>query len=143
MSARRPGLVIVIIGATHIAVGRQVLIVAVVPAVGQAGHVGVVEVDVGGLGRLAVGVGMVVVVVVVAVVVMVVVMVVRVGRPVAVVMLRHGAAQPAHRLLHVGVVRRRLHLQRPLRGVGLVARRPDAVVTHMVDVVAKEAAVAL
>lgn len=86
---------------------------------------------------------MVVVVVVVAVVVVVVVMVVRVGWSVAVVMLRHGAAQTAHRLLHVGVVRWRLHLERPLGGVGLVARRPDAMVTHVIDVVAEEAAVAL
>lgn len=86
------------------------LIVAVVPTIGQAGHVGVVEVDVGGFGRLAVGVPVVVVVVVVAVMVMVVVVVVRVGRAVAVVVLRHGTAQSAHRLLHVGVVWRRLHL---------------------------------
>ena len=121
------------------------LVVAVVAAVGQAGHVGVVEVDVGGLGRLPVGVAVVVVVAAVVVMVVVVVVVVWVGRPVAVVVLGHGTgtAQAAHRLIHVGVVGRRLHLQGPLGGIGLVARRSATVVAHVVDMVAEEAAVAL
>ena len=87
--------------------GRSVLVVAVVvpSSVGQTGHVGIVQVDVGGLGRLAVG----------GVVVVVAMVVVRVGHGI-------GPAETPHRLLHVGVVRRRLYLQGPLGGVGLVTR---------------------
>lgn len=73
------------------------LIVSMVSSVGQSGHVGVVEVDVCGFRRLAVGV------VVAVVMAVVVVMVVGVGHCV-------GSRQASHRLLHVGVVRRRLHL---------------------------------
>ena len=104
------------------------LIVAVVSSIGQTGHVGVVEVDVGGFGRLAVGV------VVAVVMVVVVVMVVGVGHGV-------GSRQPSHRLLHVGVVRRRLHLQGALRCVGLVAVGSPMTTVH--EVVPEEAAVTL
>lgn len=94
-----PGLVVVVVGAamTWVAIGRCVFVVTMVSSVGQTGHVGIVEVDVGGFGRLAVGV------VVAMVMVVVVMMVVGVGH-------RIGSRQASHRLLHVGVVRRRLHL---------------------------------
>lgn len=101
LTLRRPGLVVVgAAAAAWVAVGRSVLVVMMVSPVGQAGHVGVVQVDVGGLGGLAVGV---VVAVMVVVVVVVSVMVVGVGHGV-------GARQPPHRLLHVSVMGWRLHL---------------------------------
>lgn len=104
------------------------IVVAVVTSVGQTGHVGVVEVDVCRFRRLVVGV-------VVSVVMMVVVaMVVGLGHGV-------GSRQASHRLLHVGVVRRRLHLQGSLRGVGLVAVGARMAAVH--EVVPKESAVAL
>lgn len=104
------------------------IVVAVVTSVGQTGHVGVVEVDVCRFRRLVVGV-------VVSVVMMVVVaMVVGLGHGV-------GSRQASHRLLHVGVVRRGLHLQGSLRGVGLVAVRARMAAVH--EVVPKESAVAL
>ena len=130
LSLGRPGrLVVVVVTAAVSRVtvgGRRVLVVAAVPAVGQAGLVGVVEVDVGGLGRLAVG----------GVVVMVVVVVV--------VGLGHGVgpAQPANGLLHVGVVGRGLYLEGALGGVGLVRQAP-VVSVHVVDVVTEQAAVTL
>lgn len=66
LTLRRPGLVVVGAAAVaRVAVGRRVLVVMMVSSVGQAGHVGVVQVDVGGLGGLAVGVVVAVVVVVV------------------------------------------------------------------------------
>lgn len=103
-------------------------IIAVVSSVGQTGHIGIVEVDVGGFGRLAIGV------VVAVVMVMVVMMVARVGHRVC-------PRQTSHRLLHVGVVRRRLHLQRALRGVGLVAVGPPVTTIH--KMVTEESAVPL
>lgn len=104
------------------------IVVAVVTSVGQTGHVGVVEVDVCRFRRLVVGV-------VVSVVMMVVVaMVVGLGHGV-------GSRQASHRLLHVGVVRRRLHLQGSLRGVGLVAVGARMAAVH--EVVPEESAVAL
>lgn len=106
------------------------IVVAVVTSVGQTGHVGVVEVDVCRFRRLVVGV----VVSVVMVVVVVVAMVVGLGHGV-------GSRQASHRLLHVGVVRRRLHLQGSLRGVGLVAVGARMAAVH--EVVPKESAVAL
>lgn len=71
-----------------------------VPPIGQAGHIGVVQVDVGGLGGLAVGV---VVAMMVMVVVVAMVVVVGVGHGI-------GTRQSPHWLLHVGVMGRRLHL---------------------------------
>lgn len=125
-----PRLVVVVVGAasTRVAVGRCVFIVVMVSSIGNTGHVGVVEVDVGGFGRLAVGVVMAVVMVVV------VVMVVGLGHCVC-------PGQAAHRLLHVDVVRRRLHLERPLCGVCLVSAGPPVAPVH--EVVAEEAAVTL
>lgn len=82
---------------TGVAVWRCVLIVTMVTSIGQTGNVGIVEVDVGRFGGLAVGV------VVAVVVVMMVMMVVGVGHCI-------GPRQPAHRLLHVGIVRWGLHL---------------------------------
>lgn len=66
-----PRLVVVIVGAakTWVAIGRCMLIVTMVSSIGQTGHVGIVEVDVGGFGRLAVGVVVSVVMVVVVMVV--------------------------------------------------------------------------
>ena len=131
LSLWRPGrLVVVVVTAAVSRVtvgGRRVLVVAPVPSVGHAGLVGVVEVDVGGLGRLAVGGGVVVMVVMVVVV--------GLGHGV-------GSAEPAHGLLHVGVVGRGLHLQGALSGVGLVRRAP-VVSVHVVDVVTEQAAVPL
>lgn len=123
-------LFIVVAGAavSWVAIGRRVLIVAVMPPVGQTRHVGVVEVDVGGLGGLAVGV------VVAVAVAVVVVMVVGVGHGV-------GSRQPSHRLLHVSVVRWRLHLQGSLRGVGLLV--VGAPVTAVHEVITKESPIAL
>lgn len=97
LTLRRPGLVVVGAAVTRVAVWRRVLIVTMVTPVGQTGNVGVVEVDVGGFGGLAVGV------VVAVVVVMMVMVVVGVGHCV-------GPRQPSHRLLHVGIVRWGLHL---------------------------------
>lgn len=128
LSLGRPGPIVVGVTKTWVPVWRRVLIVTMVSSVGQRGYVGVVEVDVRGLGRLAVGV------VVAAVVVMVVVMVVVVGH-------RIGSRQAAHRLLHVGVVRRRLHLQRSLSSVGLVAVGPAMPAVH--EMVGEEPAIAL
>lgn len=69
--------------------------------------------------------------------VVVVVIGVRVGHDV-------GPAETPHRLLHVGIVRRRLHLQGPLGGVGLLPwRAPVVVPVHMVDVVTEQASIAL
>lgn len=68
-----PGLVVVGAAKTWVAIRRCMLIVTMVSSVGQTGHVGIVEVDVGGFGRLAVGV------VVAVVMVVVVMMVVGVG----------------------------------------------------------------
>ena len=124
MSLGGPGLVVVGVTKTWVPVWRRVLIVAVVSSIGQRGYVGVVKVDVCGLGRLAVGV------LVAAVVVMVVV-----------VRHRIGSRQAAHRLLHVGVVRRRLHLQRSLSRVGLVAVGPAMAAVH--EMVGEEPAIAL
>lgn len=75
--------------------------------------------------------------VMVAVVVMVVVVMV------TVVAVGHGVGprKPAHRLLHVSVVRGRLHLQRPLRCVGLVAIGSPMTSVH--QVVAKQSAITL
>ena len=130
---RRGGGGVVVVAALLLVV--VVAAAAAAAAVGQRGGVGIVQVDVGGLGRLAVGVVVVVVVAVVVVVVRVVVVVVGVRHGV-------GAAQAARRLLlHVGVVRRRLHLQGPLRGVGLVLLRAAVAAVH--HVVAEQAAVAL
>lgn len=60
------GLLVVVVGAaeTWVAVGWCMLIVPMVSSVRQAGHVGVVEVDVGGFWRFAVGVVVAVVMVV-------------------------------------------------------------------------------
>lgn len=103
-------------------------IVAMVSSVGQTGHVGIVEVDVGGFGRLAVRI------VVAVVMVVVVMMVVGVGHCV-------GSRQAPHRLLHVGVVRRRLHLQRSLCGVGLMAVGSPMTTIH--EMVTEESAITL
>jgi len=103
-------------------------IVTMVSSVGQTGSVGVVEVDVGGFGRLSVGV------VVAVVMVVVVVMVVGVGHCV-------GSSQASHRLLHMGVVRWRLHLQRSLCCVGLVAVGSAMATVH--EMVTEESTVTL
>lgn len=103
-------------------------IITMVPSVGQDGRVGVVEVDVGGFRGLAVGV------VVAVVMVVVVVMVIGVGHCV-------GSRQASHRLIHVGVVRWGLHLQRPLRGVGLVAVRSPVTTVH--EMVTEESTITL
>lgn len=117
---------------SRVAIGRRMLVVAVVVSpVGQAGYVGVVEVDVGGLGRLAIGV-------MVAVVIVVVMVVVGVGVGHGV-----GSAQASHGLLHVDIVWGRLNLEGPLRGVGLVAIGVMVVPVHVVDVVAEQPAVTL
>lgn len=92
-----PGLVVVGAAKTWVAIRRCMLIVTMVSSVGQTGHVGIVEVDVGGFGRLAVGV------VVAVVMVVVVMMVVGVGHCI-------GSRKASHRLLHMGIVRWRLHL---------------------------------
>lgn len=132
LTLRRPWLDVVVVGPaqTWVPVGRRVVVVAMVSSVGKAGYVGVVQVDVGGFGRLAVGV----VVSVVMVVVVMVVVAVGVGHGV-------GAGQAPHRLLHVGVVRGRLHLQGALSGVGLVP--VGSAVTSVHEVVSEESAVAL
>lgn len=77
-------------------------------SVGQTGHVGVVQVDVGGFRRFAVGV-------VVAVMMVVMVM--------TVVGVSHciSSRKTPHWLLHVSIMRRGLHLQGALCGVGLMA----------------------
>lgn len=67
-----PGLVVVGAVKTWVAIRRCMLIVTMVSSVGQTGHVGIVQVDVGGFRRFAIGV-------VVAVVMVVVMMVVGVG----------------------------------------------------------------
>ncbi len=124
------GLVVVVVGAaqTWVAVGRCVFIVTMVSSIGQTGHVGVVEVDVGGFGRLAVGV------VVAVVMVVVVVMVVGVGHCV-------GSRQASHRLLHMGVVRWRLHLQRSLSCVGLMPVGSSMATVH--EMITEESTVTL
>lgn len=130
LTLRGSGLFIVVVGPamTWVSIGRCVLIVVMVSSVGQTGHVSIVEVDVGGFGRLAVGV-------VVAVVVMVVVMmVVGVGHGI-------GSRQASHRLLHVSIVRWWLHLQRPLRSVGLMVVGPPMTTVH--EMITKESAIAL
>lgn len=53
LSLGRPGLVVVGVAKTRVTVWRRMLVVTMVSSIGQGGHVGVVEVDVGGFGRLA------------------------------------------------------------------------------------------
>jgi len=103
-------------------------VVAMVSSIGKTGHVGVVEVDVGGFGRLSVGV-------VVAVVMVVVVMVV-VGMGHCV-----SSRQAPHWLLHVSVMGWRLHLQRALGGIGLMPIGSPMTAVH--EVVTKKSAVTL
>lgn len=111
-----------------IAIGWHML---VVDSIGHGGDVGIVQVDVSGLGRLAVGVVVVMMVVVVMV------------SMVVVAVLSHGVGtvQPAHGLLHVGIVRWRVDLQGPLRGISLVPAVRVAV--HVAHVVAEDTAIPL
>lgn len=104
------------------------IVVAMVSSVRKAGHVSIVQVDVGGFGGFAVGV-------VVSVVMVVVVM--------AVVGMGHcvGPGQAPHRLLHVSIVGGRLHLQGALSGVGLMA--VGSAVTSVHEVVSEESPIAL
>lgn len=104
-------------------------VVAMVSSVGQTGHVGIVEVYVGRFGRLSVGV-----VVAVVMVVVVVMMVVGMGHCI-------GSRQASYWLLHVGVVRWRLHLQRALSGIGLMPIGSPMTTIH--EMVTKESTITL
>lgn len=103
-------------------------VVAMVSSIGQTGRVSIVEVDVGRFGRLAIGV------VVAVVMVMVVMMMVGV---------RHciGTRQASHWLLHMGVVGRRLYLQRSLCGISLMAVGSPMTTIH--EMIPKQSTVAL